>query len=126
VWKCAVAALSAERYSAVGASTKHEAKLVVHLCVLKEVCGAPVCVCVCRYVRLDGSVSRVQRMISISQFNKPGSKVSQSVLRCGVLGTLLCRARSSRICTLASSLPQLQCQDHCDDLVSGAVRRMMD
>jgi hypothetical protein len=34
-----------------------------------------VCHDVCRYVRLDGSVSRVQRMISISQFNKPGSKV---------------------------------------------------
>jgi SNF2 family DNA or RNA helicase len=28
-----------------------------------------------RYVRLDGSVSRVQRMINISQFNKPNSDV---------------------------------------------------
>ena len=27
----------------------------------------------CRYVRLDGSTNRVQRMIDINRFNRPGS-----------------------------------------------------
>jgi hypothetical protein len=53
--------------------------LVLLLLLLLAAC-LRVCCCVCRYVRLDGSVSRVQRMISISQFNKPGSKVLLCVL----------------------------------------------
>jgi hypothetical protein len=36
-----------------------------------------------RYVRLDGSVGRVQRMIYISQFNRPDSKVCARRWPCG-------------------------------------------
>jgi SNF2 family DNA or RNA helicase len=43
---------------------------------------------VCRYTRLDGSTNRVQRMINISQFQKPNSKLTVflSSTRSGGLG----------------------------------------
>lgn len=44
-------------------------------------------------MRLDGSVSRVQRMISISQFNKPGSKVRVAA---GAAGLMSSKALSDR------------------------------
>jgi SNF2 family DNA or RNA helicase len=42
----------------------------------------------CRYTRLDGSTNRVQRMINISQFQKPNSKLTVflSSTRSGGLG----------------------------------------
>ncbi len=48
-------------------------------------------VVVCRYRRLDGSTNRIQRMIDIEQFNKPGSDTFVYLLatRAGGLGVNL-------------------------------------
>lgn len=45
-----------------------------------------------RYLRLDGSTNRVQRMIDIAQFQAPGSEVFIYILntRAGKLCMLLC------------------------------------